>query len=252
VIILCCRFLVNRQWLAFTTRFDPFIQQIKAGLSLSNPHSARHQAEKEKTVKITARVFQSGPLALSVSTILALVTFMFYPSFSDGQTTLTPPINTSTGYFYLGPSKGTTNGGPGGLAAMNSLCEATYGFGTRMCTSQEFLTSPLYFPTSELRYAMWAEPSSVRYVIVPGAPPGFVGGLYAIDYSSAANSIPDGIPAPGYMDCGQWKDGTSQFYGLIVSNVGSAAMGQCNAVNPVACCGTVASLAFFGLSTPAP
>jgi hypothetical protein len=129
-----------------------------------------------------------------------------------------PPGPPATAMQFVGRSTDTFNGSQGVLT-YSAACQADFGPGHRMCTSEEILN------TVELP-ALTGGPSWVRPTFAP------VGGLaLVVDMSGVGEN------STALLSCQGWNDANSAFKGVTVDAGGSFELLGCNGSRTVACCG---------------
>jgi hypothetical protein len=140
---------------------------------------------------------------------------------------VTGTVRTPCCYHFVGYSTGLTDGNAGGIVGMNSRCQASFGPSARMCTTFEFLSSPV--GTSGGNQSPWIQLYIVASFIET------VGGqqqVVFVDFSGLQK-----FATQGDLTCNQWtaNDGTTP--GLSVSQAtGVIAEAHCNVSRPVTCC----------------
>jgi hypothetical protein len=116
--------------------------------------------------------------ATVVGLVLWIGTFLHAgssPSSNSPVTLMYPPANatpvdstvastSSYSYQFVGFSSGTTTGNAGGNRGLNALCQSSFGPSSRVCTSSEYVTSPI--GTSISTYG-WVLPSIVSMQYIP-------------------------------------------------------------------------------------
>jgi hypothetical protein len=148
---------------------------------------------------------------------------------------IAPVRVTSTPSFYkfVGFSTGTTSGMVG-QPIMNNKCKSQFGMASRMCTTQEILTSP-YLPHGE-NTSGWINPSHIQLLFMPDAQTSedwvafdAASGLLAYGWNVAL--------ALAKLNCGGWTTTLDTVTGALFSAAkGSIISSNCSSVKHVACC----------------
>jgi hypothetical protein len=136
-------------------------------------------------------------------------------------------VITCTGYRFIGYSTQAAAIGPGqmGILYMNRLCQTDFGPSSRMCTTREFLSSPVSMLTYDMSAYAWIQPSPVGISHNPN------GAIIYLDYSGEIYNLAS-------ASCGQWTSASSAATGATVHQ----ALGNivfwvtCDGVHQIACC----------------
>jgi hypothetical protein len=138
--------------------------------------------------------------------------------------TLVLPIAASAGGRFLGFTTSTFDGAQG-VRTYTEACQADVGAGTRMCTSEEVL-STVTWPPLEVGEG-WVRP--VFQPIGTGMSPGAA----VLDASGEMRPAPSDS---GALSCGGWSSPSSSWNGMSVDEAGSFQQPSCNVARSVACC----------------
>jgi hypothetical protein len=130
-----------------------------------------------------------------------------------------PPGPPAAAMQFVGRTTDTFNGAQG-MLTFTQACQADFGPGHRMCTSEEILNT-VDLPT------LAGGPSWVRPVFAPVA--GGVG--FIVDMSGVGEN------SQALLSCQGWNDANSAYRGVTVDAGGSFELLGCNGGRTIACCG---------------
>ena len=150
------------------------------------------------------------------------------------------PVAVQTGgplvYRFVGVTENRTSGGPGQIG-MNIKCQAEFGDGARMCTTEEF------YKTGMAEYLIgpsWIN-ASVADVKLIDLPSGDITWLIITTTGQAATSYPfcagcDPMGNNTSWNCHHWENAYGPDMGTVITSSGRFATVSCSWDNFIICC----------------
>jgi len=142
---------------------------------------------------------------------------------------------------FAGFTTATTNGAAGGREAMHALCDAAFA-GSHMCHVAEYeVAASATIPPSQ---GAWIDSSCIEYVAGGTLPSGRI----SCDVKLGSSDAGRRLAASTGSNCNGWTSAISNHYGFHI-NPTEAKTASCDAIRPVACCGTPYNEVFRGFTT---